>query len=306
MRVSLRPARVGRHLLVPALVPGLVPALVAATVAGGLCVVGATAPSAGPGVAQHQAFAPVAWAAGGGLTADQRRRADQLISVFENSTTTLQYAYAENINDGRGVTAGRAGFTTNDGDALKVIQAYDAISPGNVLEPFIPELQRLAAAGSGDTSGLPEADYIAAWKQAATDPVFDQVQDDQVDQRYFNPAMADADQLGLTTALARAELYDASIQHGNDSGNYDALPALISRTNAAVGTPATAGESAWLDAFFNVRIDDLRNPANSATQAEWSQSTDRVECLRRIAATGNYNLDGPLNITAFGSSYTIN
>ncbi|MFD8756116.1 hypothetical protein ACFV0O_34830 [Kitasatospora sp. NPDC059577] len=33
----------------------------------------------------------------GGLTPDQRRRADQLISVFENSTTEIQYGYAENI-----------------------------------------------------------------------------------------------------------------------------------------------------------------------------------------------------------------
>jgi chitosanase len=74
--------------------------------------------------------------------------------------------------------SGRAGFTTNDGDALTVIQAYDAVSPGNVLEPFIPELQRLAAAKSGDTSGLPEASHIGAWKQAAADPVFDRVQDD--------------------------------------------------------------------------------------------------------------------------------
>src|SRR5262245_33374802 len=49
---------------------------------------------------------------GSGLDADQRRRVDQLISAFENSTTEIQYDYAENIDDGRGVTAGRAGFTT--------------------------------------------------------------------------------------------------------------------------------------------------------------------------------------------------
>jgi chitosanase len=240
----------------------------------------------------------------GGLTPDQRRRADQLISVFENSTTEIQYGYAENINDGRGVTAGRAGFTTNDGDALKVVRAYTAVSPDNPLARFIPELERLAAAGSGDTSGLPEGDYIAAWKQAAEDPAFRQVQDDQVDQRYFTPAMNRADQLGLTTALARAELYDASIQHGNGS-EYDALPALIDRTDAKVGTPSAAGERAWLDAFFDVRIDDLNNPANSSTADEWRKSVDRVECLRRIAATGNYDLDGPFGITAFGSGYTI-
>jgi len=129
------------------------------------------------------------------------------------------------------------------------------------------------------------------------------VQDAQVDQRYFGPAMADADQLGLTTALARAELFDASIQHGNGS-EYDALPALIDRTNTKVGTPVSAGEAAWPDAFFDVRTDDPTHPANSATQAEWSQSTDRVEALRRIARSGNYNLDGPFTVTAFGTAYT--
>ncbi|MFD8087187.1 chitosanase [Kitasatospora sp. NPDC059722] len=240
----------------------------------------------------------------GGMTADQRRRADQLISIFENSTTVIQYGYAENINDGRGVTAGRAGFTTNDGDALKVVRAYTATVPDNPLARFVPELERLAAAGSGDTSGLPEADYIAAWQQAADDPAFRQVQDDQVDQRYFSPAMSQADQLGLTTALARAELYDASIQHGN-GGEYDALPALIARTNAKAGPPSSAGENAWLAAFFDVRVDDLTNPANGSTADEWRKSVDRVECLRRIAATGNYNLDGPLDVTAFGAGYTI-
>ncbi|MFJ2187026.1 chitosanase [Kitasatospora sp. NPDC087861] len=262
----------------------------------------ATSASATPTAATAAAVQKVA---AGGLTPDQHRRADQLISIFENSTTELQYGYAENINDGRGVTAGRAGFTTNDGDALKVVRAYTDVAPDNPLARFIPELERLAAAGSGDTSGLPESDYIAAWKQAAEDATFRQVQDDQVDQRYFTPAMNQADQLGLTTALARAELYDASIQHGN-GGEYDALPALISRTDAKVGSPSSAGENTWLNAFFDVRVDDLTNPANSSTADEWRKSVDRVECLRRIAATGNYNLDGPLNVTAFGSSYTIN
>ncbi|MFJ9774542.1 chitosanase [Kitasatospora sp. NPDC101157] len=282
----------------------------AATLAAGAAWAATTAQAAPDGPAAPAVTAPAVTApaapapAAGGLTPDQRRRADQLVSVFENGTTEIQYGYAENINDGRGVTAGRAGFTTNDGDALKVVRAYTAVSPDNPLTRFIPELERLAATGSGDTRGLPEADYIAAWKQAAQDPAFRQVQDDQVDQRYFTPAMNQADQLGLTTALARAELYDASIQHGNGS-EYDALPALISRTDAKVGLPSAAGERAWLDAFFDIRIDDLNNPANASTADEWRKSVDRVECLRRIAATGNYDLDGPFGITAFGSDYTI-
>ena len=239
----------------------------------------------------------------GGLAGDQRRRADQLVSIFENGSTTIAYDYAANLHDGRGVTAGRAGFTTSDGDALRVITAYTAKIPGNPLARFTSELQRLAD-GNEDTSELPEADYIAAWRQAAADLAFRQVQDEQVDQRYFQPAMAAAGQLGLTTALARAELYDASIQHGTGT-DHDALPALISRTNDAVGTPARAGERAWLDAFLTVRADDLRHPANKATQEEWAQSVDRVDCVRRIAESGNLALDAPLSVTAFGSSYNI-
>jgi hypothetical protein len=36
----------------------------------------------------------------------------QITSTFENSTLELQYDYVENIGDGRGITAGRAGFTS--------------------------------------------------------------------------------------------------------------------------------------------------------------------------------------------------
>jgi hypothetical protein len=45
--------------------------------------------------------------------------ADQMVSVFENETTSLQYGYIENLNDGRGYTAGRAGFVTRDGIFFK-------------------------------------------------------------------------------------------------------------------------------------------------------------------------------------------
>ena len=45
-----------------------------------------------------------------GLTDPQTKlRAARVISTFENSTTDIQYDYAENISDGRGITAGRAG-----------------------------------------------------------------------------------------------------------------------------------------------------------------------------------------------------
>jgi chitosanase len=68
---------------------------------------------------------------GGGYTAVQglqnpaaKHRAEQIISSFENSTTVIQYGYAENLHDGRGITAGRAGFTSGTDDLLAVVQLY--------------------------------------------------------------------------------------------------------------------------------------------------------------------------------------
>jgi chitosanase len=50
------------------------------------------------------------------LTPQQHETIDQLTSLFENSTPILQYGYCEDIDDGRGLTAGRAGFTSGTGE----------------------------------------------------------------------------------------------------------------------------------------------------------------------------------------------
>ncbi|MFD9908218.1 chitosanase [Streptomyces sp. NPDC059063] len=239
-----------------------------------------------------------------GLSDAQRRRADQMVSAFENGTTRIQYGYAENLHDGRGITAGRIGFTTSDGDALKVIRAYTHKVRDNPLARFIPELERLERENSGATDGLPQARYVAAWKKAAEDPDFREVQDQQVDRRYYGPAMRAADRAGLTTPLARAELYDTAVQHGTGR-DPDGLHALVDRTTEKVGTAAEAGEKRWLDAFLRVRAADLRSPANTGTADEWQDSVDRVAAVRRIAARGNYDLEGPVRLSVFGDTYTL-
>jgi chitosanase len=228
----------------------------------------------------------------GGLTEDQRRRADELVSVFENSTTELQYGYAEDLGDGRGITSGRAGFTTRTCDALDVVQRYGEAP----LARHLPELERLCDEDSDDTTGLDG--YADAWAEAAEDPAFRRVQDEAVDDTYFLPAIALADDLGLETAVARVELYDAAIQHGIGD-DPDGLPAMIERTGPV------DDEAEWLEAFFAERLATLRNPSDAATAAEWAESTDRVLCLRSIAASGNEDLDGPLRCTVYGDDFTI-
>ena len=238
------------------------------------------------------------------LDDDTRLRVDHLISTFENSTTEIRYDYAENIGDGRGVTSGRAGFTTATCDALAVIDLYTSEQPDNVLAGFVDELTHLCDEESDDTEGLPEDAYIAAWQEAAQDPSFRDAQDRIVDLEYFEPAMTLADELGLETPLARAQLYDTAIQHGVGD-DPDGLPAIAGRTSEQVGSPEDAGEEAWLAAFFAERLGTLDNPANEATQEGWRQSVSRVECMQSIAADGNFDLDPPISCVVYGDPFTI-
>jgi chitosanase len=229
----------------------------------------------------------------GWLAGDTKRRAEALTSLFENSTTEIQYAYVEDIHDGRGFTAGRAGFTTATGDALEVIALYTMRVPANPLATYLPRLRALASSESGSVVGLDG--FAAAWVTASRDAAFRSAQDDVEDRLYFVPAMKRADTLHLTLPLARAAIYDAIIQHG-EGDDADGLPALLARTaKSASGTPASGvDEKKWLEAFFTVRRADLAHASDPSTRQAWSESVGRVDALRAIAKSGNYDLHGPI------------
>ena len=231
----------------------------------------------------------------GGLTAEQKRRAEQFTSIFENDTIELQYDYVENIDDGRGFTCGRAGFTTATGDALQVVQLYTNKKSDNPLAKYLPELKRLAEKGSANTDNL--GGFENAWKKAAKDSAFRAVQDAVVDELYYQPSAKRADAAGLKFALSRAVLYDTIIQHG-EGDDPDGLPALLKRTeNQAGGTPKKGiDEKQWLKTFLKVRRADLLDPYNKDTKEEWSQSVDRCDAFSEILNNGNLDLRGPIHV----------
>lgn len=240
-----------------------------------------------------------------GLTPDQKQRADRLISLFENNTLELQYGYAEHLHDGRGITCGRAGFTTGTGDAYEVVKRYTEQMPDNRLAKYLPELKRLLTAeDKDDVSGLDG--FIEAWGSLADNERFRSVQDEVVDELYYNPSVQYADRLNLKTPLARAVIYDTMIQHGGGDAP-DGLPALIERANSVTGgSPKQSNdEKGWLNTFLDVRRHDLEHPANSSTQEEWAKSVGRIDVFRTIASSGNYELKGPIVIETEDYQVTI-
>ncbi len=238
------------------------------------------------------------------FTQDQRLIADQIISVFENDTPDIQYGYAENLKDGRGITAGRAGFTSATGDMLEVVSNYTDLHPGNPLSVYLPRLGELAATESDSTVGL--ENFETVWQAEAAQLDFREVQDDIVDDVYYLPATVQAKQLGASLPLTLLNLYDAIIQHG-EGDDPDGLPAMIERTTAEVGgTPADgADEKTWLLAFMTIRRSVLLDPFNHATQKEWSESVGRVDALIDLYEQAKFSLAPPLVIAPWGDAHTL-
>ncbi|WP_338870062.1 chitosanase [Myxococcus stipitatus] len=243
---------------------------------------------------------------GTGMTANQKKVAEALTSIWENNTPTLAYAYAENINDGRGYTNGRAGFCTGTGDAIQVIQCYNArrsAANGNVMAKYMPGLttinNRYQSTGQnqGSTSELDSvgnwvADWGTSYNNTTTRADFKACQDEVSDKLYYTPAMNEANKWGAKQALSKMALYDANINHG-ESG----LKSLIRATNNALGNSGQVApavgyngitESAWLQKFLEKRRDVL------AADSTWLQAIDRVAAYEKQRRKGNWDLSQPV------------
>jgi chitosanase len=232
----------------------------------------------------------------GGLSPGQRRRADKLISQFENSTSKIQYCYIEALDDGRGYTAGRAGFTSATGDLLEVAERYTQTAGDSALAPLLPRLRELAANEDGSVEGLET--LPDAWASTCTDARQREVQDAVVDEEYYVPARRHWRRLGLHTALSLAAIYDADIQHG-DGADPDGVPAMLRRAaRRAGGTPRADGvrEARFLKAFLVVRRATLAYANDPSTREAWAQAVTRVDAWKYLVRTRQWRLASPVEV----------
>jgi chitosanase len=232
------------------------------------------------------------------VDAERKYRAAQITSTFENSTLELQYDYVENIGDRRGITAGRAGFTSATGDLLLLVRRYTEVKPDNVLAPYIPSLE--AVNGTDSQMGL--AGFTDAWAKAAEDPDFRSLQDQLVDELYFVPAMTMAADLGIGTPLGQLIMWDTMIQHG--AGGNNGTWAIIEETQKNVG-PIDENEFAWLDAFLDARLRRLLLMYRDTTENADASSESRIDALRSLLQEGKLALEPPLTWEVYGDRFQL-
>jgi hypothetical protein len=232
---------------------------------------------------------------------DARKKeiAMELVSSAENSSLDwkAQYGYIEDIKDGRGYTGGIIGFCSGCSDMAHLVAAYNSLKPGNVLSKYYNTLVSLGNAESASHSGL-DPNFTKDWKTAASDPLFQQAQNNERDRVYFNPSVNQAIADGVH-ALGQFIYYDAMVMHGpgNDAVSFGGIRAAALKK---AKSPAQGGnETAYLNAFL-----DARKAAMLTEEAH--SETSRVDTEQRVFLNaGNLNLNTPLSWKVYGDSYSI-
>ncbi|WP_454320161.1 chitosanase [Streptomyces phaeoluteigriseus] len=251
-----------------------------------------------PLLASPQASAAPEPLAAAGLDDPAKKEiAMKLVSSAENSSLDwkAQYKYIEDIDDGRGYTAGIIGFCSGTGDMLDLVELYAARKPGNVLAKYLPALR--AVDGTDSHQGL-DPNFPRDWRKAAQDTAFQQAQNDERDRVYFDPAVRRAKADGLR-ALGQFAYYDAIVMHG-DGGDSASFGSIRRRALSRAKSPAQGGdETAYLDAFLDARVWAMK-------QEEAHSDTSRVDTAQRVfLRKGNLDLQPPLDWKVYGDSYHI-
>jgi chitosanase len=233
-----------------------------------------------------------------GLAAPREKEiAMELVSSAENSTLDWRsaYGYIEDIGDGRGYTGGLIGFCSGTGDMLALVRSYVTAEPRDPLARFLPAMRRVN--GSASHAGL-GAPFVAAWKRAAHDRVFQRLQMRELDRVYFDPAVrrAKADGLG---PLGQFIYYDAFVMHGPGQ-SADSFGGIRRRAVAAAPTPAEGGsEAAYLETLLDVRRAQMK------TEAKHGDTSRIDDEQRKFLREGNLALRPPLVWHTYGDRYEI-
>jgi peptidoglycan hydrolase-like protein with peptidoglycan-binding domain len=157
-----------------------------------------------------------------------RERAIAVTAAFEGHG----FGRAAGNYDGAGLTWGIIGFTLSSGNVPRLLLASEARKPGCVEATFGkkgsellqvmkgPRTKQMAWADS-ISSGSTKSNVLEPWRSCflrfGEIPEVQQLQIDQVNAAYFQPATKTARTLGLKTELGVALCFDIHVQNGSIS-----------------------------------------------------------------------------------------
>ena len=228
------------------------------------------------------------------------RRIKAISNVFEVGRPEPDYAYVENLNDGRGYTVTQYGFCTYNTEVTRVIERYARFVPDTGLKRFLPCLPPLA---TGKADAL--SDFPTAWRGEIRDNA-DYLLiacDDVADRLYLHPALKTAAAAGIQLAIGESIFYDTWLQHGAGD-DPDSLTAILKRTSDETGGLDCNFEREFLRAFLAIRKEVLLEPANRATREVWRASVSRVDALQHLVDS-NPDLVPPIEVAVTATPMVV-
>ena len=177
------------------------------------------------------------------LTELQKRAAQAIVNIFETGKPEGDYANVTLLPGDPGhLTYGRSQTTLASGNLYLLIKAY-CEAPGAEFDTDLRKyLERLA---DRDTALDRDVTLRRILREAGEDPVMRQAQDAFFDRVYWNPAAQSAANIGLTSPLGVAIVYDSTV-HGS-------WKRLRDRTDSEHGKAAAIGQNRWTAAYVGER-----------------------------------------------------
>jgi len=214
------------------------------------------------------------------LTPTQKQTAQSIINLFETGAVLGDYSSVTVIPGDTGhLTFGRSQTTLASGNLLNLLQRYCSNHGARFadrLSPWVPRFEAI------DLSLDNELRLHNLLRATADDPVMRETQDIFFDEVYWQTAARIAVNLGVTSALGTAVVYDSTVQ-----GSWKTLR---DRTIAQSGSLAALGEKAWIAAYVSTRHDWLANHPRS----DLRKTAYRMEAFQRLIDQGYWGLELPL------------
>ncbi len=226
------------------------------------------------------------------------RRIKAISNVFEVGDPQPDYAYVEDLGDGRGFTVTQYGFCTYNSEVTQVINRFAARVPHTPLKRFLAELppQKWTDQDLGD--------FPHTWRhEIRASKLLGEACDEEADVLFLAPAIESAAAVGVTSPVGKAIFYDTLLQHGA-STDADSLPSILKRTLEENGSVEDTSEPQFLKSFLAVRKSVLENSANHETRHVWRASAKRVDALLKIL-NDNPDLVPPIEVANADIEATI-
>lgn len=222
-------------------------------------------------------------------TPEQKHAIDCVLSIFETGKipTAASYSTCTILADGAGISYGKHQCTDKAGSLDFVCKKYIELDGARAddLQKYMGYLVTNESSKVNPKGPYPTwlKELISLLKAVGSEPIMQQAQDAVFDLNYFMPAVALADDIGLTTALGLLVIYDTCIHSG---------PGRVASHRAAFPekSPKNGGdEKAWVKAYINTRRAWLAGSSNALVQ----RTVYRQDALLDLVKDGNWELTMP-------------